>query len=474
MRSPDRRGRFQMDCGQLQRSGKPPRILQASWWTRAYGALLLCAATAIALPAQTFTTLASFEGTNGANPKGPLVQGADGNFWATTNWRGPNSFGTVFKVDATGTVTTVYSFCTQLNCQDGEDPLAGLALDTTGNLYGTTQSGGANGSGIVFKVTPSGTLSVLHSFDSSDAEPVAPLVLGPDADFYGTTLGTAFKITLDGTFGSLGDLSGASGAALVRGPDGNYYGTTGGGGGNGYGAVYKVTPGGTLTTLYSFENSADGAHPWAGIVQARDGNFYGATYDGAKTPYGTIFRITPDGMLTTLFTFPADGSQGGNCENPLTPATDGNLYGMAYQGGANAVGTIFRITLSGALTTLHSFDGMDGGGNGSLVQGTDGKFYGVTVSGGRGGWGTVFSLDTGLSPFVQPVPSFGKVGQQIMVLGTNLTGTTSVSFNGTPATFTVVSGTLIKATIPAGATSGFVTVVTPNGTLESNLPFRAR
>lgn len=480
-------GRFHTSYRQLPWSGKRPRILHSNWCTRAFAAFLLWTASAIALPAQTFTTLVNFDGTNGADPAGPLVQGPDGDFWGTTYRLGPLGSGTVFKVDITGTLTTVYSFCSQAHCVDGSFPSAGLVLGSDGDLYGTTANGGANGSGTVFKITSVGALTTLHSFNSSDgAQPVAPLVLGADGAFYGTTAGgglygsgTVFKITPRGTFTTLHSFNGTDGDyppadALVGGGDGNYYGTTGLGGANGFGTAFKITPGGTLTTLYNFQDSGDGANPYAGLVQASDGKFYGATYDGTKSGYGTIFRITPKGVLTTLLTFPADGSQGADCAARLVQATDGNLYGTTVAGGAGSDnGTIFKTTLSGALTTLHSFDVAEGMEPGALVQATSGKFYGVALGGSQDD-GTIFSLDTGLGPFVQPVPSFGTVGRQILILGTNLTGATSVSFNGTSARFRVASSTLIKATIPAGATSGFVSVVTPNGTLQSNSPFRVR
>jgi len=164
-------------------------------------------------------------------------------------------------------------------------------------------------------------------------------------------------------------------------------------------------------------------------------------------------------------------------------ATDGNFYGLAGSGGANGYGTIFQITPSGSLTTEHSFDGTDGIVTENqpgpyLIQDTSGTFYGVTSEGGAD-WpgcatcnGTVFSLSMGLGPFVKTLPASGRVGSTVKILGNKLTGATSVTFNGVAATFTVASSTEITTTVPTGATTGVVQVVTSRGiTLTSNLGF---
>ncbi|HEV2381124.1 MAG TPA: choice-of-anchor tandem repeat GloVer-containing protein [Terriglobia bacterium] len=238
------------------------------------------------------------------------------------------------------------------------------------------------------------------------------------------------------------------------------------GGTGGSGTVFKITASGTLMTLNSFPGKC--AYPYAALIQATDGNFYGTTWAG------TIFRITPDGTLGTLDTF--DGSDGANPYAPLIQATDGNLYGTTNEGGLG-VGTVFRVTLSGRLTTIYSFSDANGGASqptAALVQDTNGSFYGTTYYGGviGAGVGTVFGLSVGLGPFVETQPSSGRVESAVRILGTNLTGATSVTFNGTAATFTVQSATAIKTTVPAGATTGPVQVVTPSGTLASNVNFR--
>jgi uncharacterized repeat protein (TIGR03803 family) len=261
--------------------------------------------------------------------------------------------------------------------------------------------------------------------------------------------------------------------------DGNFYGTTFNGGAKGiYGTVFKITPGGVLTTLYSFcsqANCTDGSFPEAGLVQGSDRNFYGTTTQGGTNNFGTVFTITPNGTLTTLYSFCSESNctDGKLPEAGLVQGTDGNFYGTTA-GEAKNYGTIFQITSSGALTTLYNFSGYPNGSYpyGGLVQHTNGMFYGVTNEGGTDDVGTFFSLDMGLGRFVTILPAFGKVGATITILGTDLTGVSSVSFNGTPATFNARTSTYLTATVPAGVTSGLVQVVTSSGTLQSNVAFQ--
>lgn len=230
-----------------------------------------------------------------------------------------------------------------------------------------------------------------------------------------------------------------------------------------------MTDAGALTTLYDLVDPQNS--PYDGLVQATNGNFDGTTYGAG---HGTIFEITADGELTTLHLF---DSTGGNPWAGLVLATDGNFYGTTLFGGnptctPDGCGTVFRFSSGGALTTLHSFDSADGGNPyGGLLQATNGNFYGMTYAGGSDNLGTLFSLDIGLGPFVAFVRSAGKVGQTGGILGQGFTRTTGVSLNGIPASFTVVSDTYIRATVPVGGTTGYVTVTTPRGVLTSNVPF---
>jgi uncharacterized repeat protein (TIGR03803 family) len=454
----------------------------------------------LSLSAQTFTTLRSFDGTDGSQVFPGLVQAANGDLYGATADGGANSnkgcvanCGTVFKITLAGKLTTLYSFCSQSGCSDGAEPQATLVQDTNGNLYGTTFILGANGGGTVFKISSAGKLTTLYTFCSksgcSDGDgPNAPLVQATNGDLYGTTLfggasnacsgggcGVVFKITLSGTFTTLHSFDSTDGDA-PRGPvqatDGNFYGTTNQGGAHGGGTVFKITPSGKLTTLYNFcsrSGCTDGEAPLAGVVQGTDGNFYGTATAGGANGYGTVFKITPSGKLTTLGSFGPFGYP----ESTPVQATDGNFYGTTSSGGTEGYGTIFKITPSGKLTTLHTFDGTDGAEIAAgLVQDTNGKFYGTAPYGGANNDGTVFSLSVGLGPFVETQPTAGKVGAAVKILGTDLTGATSVRFNGTAAVFKVVSASLITTDVPTGATTGTVEVTTPKGTLKSNVAFR--
>jgi uncharacterized repeat protein (TIGR03803 family) len=467
-------------------------------------------AAEVALPALTLTTLANFDGSNGSRLVAGVVQGIDGNFYGTTAYGGANDSGTVFKVTPAGKLITLYRFCAQSGCTDGANPYASLVQATNGNFYGTTLNGGANNSGTVFKMTPAGKLITLYSFCAQlncpdGSQPHASLVQATNGNFYGTTQyggvtgrGTVFKITPSGTLTTIYSFCAQSSCGfrpytgLVQATDGNFYGTTGYGGGNdgfGYcydydcGTVFKITPTGTVTNLYSFcvsqaDNCSDGALPTAGLVQATDGNFYGTTEAGGANGLGTLFKITPTGTRTTLYSLCSQSActDGVDPDANLVQATDGNFYGTTYIGGANNSGTVFKITPQGSLTTLYNFCAQsactDGFAPVGLVQATDGNFYGTTESAGTSNGGTVFELSVGLGPFVKTQPAAGKVGAGINILGTNLSGATSVTFNGTAATFTLVSPSLITATVPAGATTGEVKVIKPHGTVQSNVPFR--
>ena len=501
---------------------------KSGWVTKACGIFLLWAMAAVALPAQTLATLFSFDYTDGFEPAAPLVQGTDGNFYGTASFGGTSNAcgygcGTVFKISPGGTLTTIYNFCSLSNCTDGYKPLAGLVQGADGNFYGTTALGGTNtecldstGCGTVFTITPTGTLTTLRSFNFTDGYfPEAGLIQGTDGNFYGTTFsggsgcgddyqcGTVFKITPGGVLRTLYNFCSLSncadgfepGAGLVQGINGKFFGTTEYGGAYGAGTIFTITPEGRLTTLYSFCSLGgfcpDGYTPMGGLVQGTDGDFYGTTeFGGGGNNAGTIFKITPSGMLTSLYSFCVEGDcpDGANPLAPLVQGTDGGFYGTTYWSGTDTYctddfdvgcGTVFKITSAGKLATLRSFAYTNGAGPEPLIQGTDGSFYGATASGGAynncrptdSGCGTIFSLSVGLKPFVETQPTSGTVGTAVNILGSNLTGATSVTFNGTAAAFTVASKTLITTMVPAGATTGTVEVVRPNGKGSSNVPF---
>lgn len=479
-------------------------------WKSACAVLLFCALGAIASSAQTFTKLLDFDQSNGSfehDPSGQaLVQGADGNFYGTTPVGGAYGYGTVFEITSTGTLTTLYSFCPESGCADGYFPLAGLVLGTDGNFYGSTEGGGSGFFGTVFKITAEGAFTTIFTFPGTAVDgglPYAALVEGVDGNLYGTTVdygglhgsgsGTVFTMTRKGkmmgfySFTCATDCPAAAPyGSLVQASNGAFYGTTRYGGPNGGGSnggtafTISVRDFGSLNTLHNFGSQGDGAQPYSGLLLANDGNFYGTTIaGGAHYGTGTIFKMDGAGNVTRLYSFctQTNCTDGSHPYSALIQATDGNFYGTTANGGAHGYGTIFMITPSGTLATLHSFDITDGAfPQEALVQGTDGIFYGISPWGGSAGLfsgiGTIFSLDVGLGPFARTNPTSGGVGTSVVILGNNLTGTTAVSFNGVAATFTVVSATEITATVPAGATTGLVSVAAPGGTLTSNVNFR--
>jgi uncharacterized repeat protein (TIGR03803 family) len=467
-------------------------------------ATVFCVVTAIASPAQTFTTLAEFDGTDGFNPLyGSLIEGTDGNLYGTTSFGGASfgvdhsiGAGTVFSITSKGKLSTLYSFCSQPGCGDGSVPYAGLAQGVNGSFYGTTFEGGANNEGTVFELTSEGQLTTLHAFCSQPncadgLGPVASLVQATNGNFYGTTsqsvsgaVGTIFEITPAGGFSTLYSTAGPGpDGGLLQASDGNFYGVTNGGT-HAKGAVFEVTSGGRFSYLFSFDN-ADGEDPNA-LIQAVDGNFYGTTASGGTDGAGTVFELTPAGQLTTLYSFCSQP----NCVDGATPkaalvqGTDGNFYGTTAFGGVAGglfagYGTVFQITPAGNLTTLYSFCSRPNCADGSypeagLVQGTDGNFYGTTFGGVNcpDRCGTVFRLSAGLGPFVKAQPNFGRAGRLVVIFGDALADTANVSFNGTPATFTMISNTAIKTTVPSGATTGVIEVTTAEGTLSSSVAFQ--
>jgi uncharacterized repeat protein (TIGR03803 family) len=374
-----------------------------------------------------------------------LIQAANGDFYGSTTEGGTGNncaqgCGTIFTVTASGTLTTLYNF----NYTDGAAPTGTLILGTDGNYYGTTSAGGPVDAGTFFVITPGGTLTTLYTFTGGD----------DGANPYGS---------------------------LIQTLDGNFYGTAWDGGANQFGTVFTFTPNGTLTTLHAFDNT-DGSYPYAGLVQGNGGDFYGVTEEGGTNSYGTVFKINPSGKLTTLYSF-SGGVDGDTPISTLIQATDGNFYGTAsYDGLYPNFGTVFEITRTGELTTLFNFDSKDGSyPYAALVQDTNGGFYGTTYDGGGSracvyGCGTVFSLSVGLGPFVETVPTSGNVGTAVRILGTNLKGATSVTFNGTAATFTVISKSEIETSVPSGATAGPVRVTTTvegiKNTLKSSTTFQ--
>lgn len=456
--------------------------------------------------AQTYTVLYEF-GSNGADPNcvqdvGVIAQGRDGNFFSTAADCFTDGLGTAFAITPDGDPAVLHSF----NGDDGSYSRSGLTLGTDGTFYGTTYLGGLYSYGTIFKITSEGVVTTLYNFTggADGGKPGAPPIEGGDGNFYGSTTiggsagnnGTVYKITPTGRFTTIHSFSGptdlgslATNAPLLQGSDGLLYGENLWAGKNtcsglGCGTIFKISHSGSFKTLFNF-NGKNGSHPLGGLIEGSDGNFYGTAGNGGvggtelcfgqQYPgCGVVFKITPTGTFTVLYYF-TGGSDGANPVAGLVQATDGNFYGTTFQGaegGWPGWGVLFRIKPAGTFDVLHTFDESSGlSPQGALLQHTNGVLYGTTT-GRHGGDGVFYSMDVGLEPFVRFMPAARKVGAWVQFLGQGFTGTTAVSFNGTSATsFTVKSDTYLVARVPVGATTGFVSVTTPGGTLTSNRRF---
>lgn len=283
--------------------------------------------------------------------------------------------------------------------------------------------------------------------------------------------GAAFKFSPSGTFTVINKIPTVSYGPLLQASDGNFYGVTEFGGTFSAGTIYKIA-GSTVTTLYNFDGT-HGSYPIGGLVQGADGNLYGTTTAGGTTNAGVIYKITTAGKLTVLVNF--DNVNTLDCYQAfagLIAGSDGNLYGATIWGGTSGYGEIFQMTTSGAYTALYNFVAASGDGAYSTpMQHTSGKLFGLTTRGGVDGKGGIYSYDSGIGPFVSLVSTLGPVGATVSILGSGFAATTSVQFNGTPASFHVVSNTYLTATVPSGET-GFVSVTTASGRLSSNKIYR--
>jgi uncharacterized repeat protein (TIGR03803 family) len=369
--------------------------------------------------------LFSFDGADGAEPTGALIQATDGNFYGVTSNGGQNGTGAVYRISPwpNWQLTLLYSFGPTTGT-DGQNPNGGLIQASDGYMYGTTTAGGVNGTGSVFRISLIGTESTIYSFaDSTSGDAMTPygaLLEANDGNLYGTGFnggangsGAVFRITTAGSEtvvysfgpGSGPDAHGVR-SAFIQASDGDLYGVSTFGGTNNCGTVFKVTLAGVESVLYSFGGNPgpDGSQP-NGIIQANDGNFYGTTWFGGPDGNGTVFKLTPAGMETVLYSFTqANSGHGLQPSAGLIQANDGNLYGTTTYGGSNGTGTVFVMTLAGSGSTLYSFGvqpGSDGQNpNQTLVQGSDGNIYGTTIEGGQFGnpnsptesGGTVFVL----------------------------------------------------------------------------------
>jgi uncharacterized repeat protein (TIGR03803 family) len=463
--------------------------------------VLVTVSAAIPAYAQTYSVLYDFGNRSGDPlfPSGSLAQGTDGALYGISAIGGAYNNGTVFKIAPAGTMRVLYNFCSPANCADGSFPSEGLSLRPDGHFLGVTRGGSTFNSGAIFDISESGSLTVVYSFNGgTDGNHASTPIYGADGHFYGATFGgggasgcgTIYKTS--GPIGgfqvlhSFNKTDGCNPDTPVLGTDGNFYGTTATGGTFNGGVVFRMTPAGKVTVLHNFGGTGDSVpNP---LVQGGDGNFYGTTEFALSGDFETVFQITPAGTFTVLHQ--VNGTTDGNTlADGLVQATDGNFYGGAGRGGTSSnpictggmigCGTLFQVTSGGSFSVLYNFDFTTGKDPDFVpFQHTNGVLYGVTDDGGTStnancvqGCGVLYSWNSGLPAFVSFVPDRGKVGSSVEILGQGFTSSTTVSFNGTPASATVLSGTYLKATVPSGATTGFVTVTTSSGTLTSNKQF---
>ena len=348
-------------------------------------------------PTGSITTLYSFtkpdnsgNSADGYGPLGALRSGPNGHLFGTTSSGGESGMGTIFDLAPNGTLTTLYSF----NGGDGANPQAALLLSYDGNLYGTATSQGPRGAGVVFEASPKPLGFVLHDFTGAEGFAPTSLLQGKDGNFYGVAYssaargigeGTIYRARITGDVASLTVLHAFDysrpGGPLIQASNGSLYGTA-----SQENLLYRMTTAGSYQVLHSFKglDATEGGIPFAGLVQATDGNFYGVNAYNGPLGGGTLFRITPGGVLTVLHSFAGNGFEGDFPTTPLMQASDGNLYGMTNRGGVtanSADGAIYKISLSGVFTTMHRFGSRTGESVnpfGTLVEGKDGFLYGAT------------------------------------------------------------------------------------------------
>ena len=416
------------------------------------------------------TTLHGFSDTSidGAQPYGGPIQGADGSIYGTTLRGGGWGFGTVFRLDSAGIHTTLHSFD---GSSEGSNPRGPVMQGTDGSLYGSTEWGRFGATGTVFRLDAAGTLTLLHLFTGAEGfRPHGGVIQSTDGSFYGTAIsggsanaGTIFKLGATGSLSAVHSFTGGGDGAYpdsapIQASDGNVYGTTVNGGGFGRGTVFKLDAAGNLSTLHHFTGGIDGASPLAGLIEAADGSLRGTTWEGGAGGAGTVFKIDTVGNLTTLHSF--TGPDGAYPIGGVIEATDGSLYGTTSYSGTPAenAGTIFKLDATGTLTTLHQFSPASDGRNsyGFLAQAADGSLYGTTSEGGPNGGGTVFRLTVPSAPTFTLSLSKPLISGCLTVKGTVTlmarahAGGTVVSLSSdnahasVPATVTVAAGATTK------------------------------
>jgi uncharacterized repeat protein (TIGR03803 family) len=390
-------------------------MLKWAIWPRARigGCALAFAVCAPGLAsAGSLQVLQAFNHANGSYPNGELISDAAGDLYGTTAGGGSGGGGTAFKLDARGKETVLFNFGGADNSPSGSAPAAGLVQDGDGNLYGTTSYGGAAADGIVFKLAPDGTETVLYAFQGGNdgAQPEGALLRAANGDLYGATLlgggsntcefygcGTVYRIAADGTETVLYAFTGGNDGAypystLVADKHGNLYGTACCNGLYNSGVIFEIPAGGGVRVLYSFTGGDDGYEPSSGLYRDGVGNLYGTTWAGGKHGRGVVYMLAPDGRQTVLHAF-TKGGDGGFPDGAVIGDAHGDLFGGTCRGGADYGGTVYELTPKGALSTLYDFTGeSDGHCPVDRLTRNGGNIYGVTRKGGAHHRGVLFEL----------------------------------------------------------------------------------
>jgi uncharacterized repeat protein (TIGR03803 family) len=459
-------------------------------------AMVMFAGTALPSQAQTPTTLHSFQlgSTDACEPEDNIVQGRDGNMYGVGVSCGTIS-GAVYKISPAGTESVVFNFPSGWS-----SCFSGLTIGSDGNFYGTCFTT-PTGNGSIFQLTPAGVFTDKHDFTGTngDTEPVYGPIQATDGNFYGVTgdypfsCGNVYKLTSAGVYTNLHTFSGSDcgpASSLFQASDGQLYGTLFAcaiNSGIGNGCVYKISTAGVFNEIFGFSSST-GEQPCTGVIQAKNGNLYGATQAGAANNSGSIYKLTTAGVFTDLHDFnnTTDASCGDNVGRTtvnLTQVTDGNFYGVNGINGPSGGGSIYKLTSANVFTAfLFPSPFVDGDAPlSTLLQNTNGLLYGTTPSGGPPSCnpcqGVFYSVATGDAAFVnlEPTQKTAIVGTKVGMFGQGFSSASVVKFGGVASVSVTLSGTTyLTAKVPVGAHTGSVTVTTGSTTLTTPQAFKVK
>jgi uncharacterized repeat protein (TIGR03803 family) len=424
--------------------------------------------------AQTESILYNFPG---GNPQSGVTFDANGNLYGTTVFGGVNGAGTVWEVSSTGTYSLLYSFGDSLT--DGSGPVAGVTFDSHGNMYGTTRAGGVNGNGTVWEISSTGTYSTLYSFgaSASDAnDPVGGVTVDSSGNLYGVTefggvngKGALWEITSTGNYGILYSFGVSGGDAaypvgnVTFDSSGDLFGTSAYGGVYGGGAIWELASGGAYSVYHSLgASSSDGATPLAGVSFDVYGNMYGTTKAGGAAGDGTVWEITSTGTYGTLHSFGSSASDGNGPNASVTVDNSGNLFGTTTAGGAFSAGTVWEISLIGTYQTTYSFGSNSPDGAtplGGVTCDVTGNLYGATSVGGSNFYGTVWKITAPVLALSSLSLSSGSVSG-----GTSLVGTVTLTAPASSGGLTVaLSSNSVYVVVPPNIT-------VPEGSTTASFP----